>query len=189
MPPVSGYDVIGVSVSPSVLGTKKDAISEIQNQISDERFLTLNSDLTNKGKTMANAYIALYCLENHIRDYIDITFKGSLGEGYFSKITISKKTKSGIENRKQEERSKKWLPLRGDSELYYLDFIELADLITNNWDYFKTAIPDQNWINVKLKEMYDIRCLIAHNSFISEENIQLLNVTMNQILKQLYSRG
>lgn len=35
--------------------------------------------------------------------------------------------------------------------------------------------------------MYDIRCLVAHNSFISDENIQLLDITTKQIIQQLYS--
>ena len=89
--------------------------------------------------------------------------------------------------RKSQEESKKWLPLRGGNDLFYLDFTELADIIINNWDYFKNFIPDQNWIKVKMQEMYDIRCLVAHNSFISDENIQLLDITTKQIIKQLYS--
>lgn len=172
-------------VSASV-STKTNTINKIQESIRDEYFLSLNSDIISKGGKMAEAYITLYCLENHIRDYIDNIFKNNFGEEYFKEISIPNKIRFGIECRKSEEQSKKWLPLRDDNGLYYLDFIELVDLMINNWDYFKSKIPDQNWIKVKMNEMYDIRCLIAHNSFISEENMQLLDVTTKQIIKQLY---
>ena len=74
-----------------------------------------------------------------------------------------------------------------DDDLYYLDFIDLADFIVNNWDYFKDDIKDQNWIKVKMEELYGVRCLIAHNSYISDDNIQLLEVTTKQIISQLNS--
>ena len=69
--------------------------------------------------------------------------------------------------------------------MYYLDFSKLSDLIIYNWVHFEDVIPDQQWIKVKLDEMYNIRCLIAHNSYISDENFELLNVTTKQILKQI----
>lgn len=79
------------------------------------------------------------------------------------------------------------MPLRGDNDLYYLDFIELSELIINNWEYFKNLFPDQDWIRVKMADLYDIRCLIAHNSFISTDSMQLLEVTTKQLIAQLYS--
>ena len=78
--------------------------------------------------------------------------------------------------------------MRGENDLYYLDFIELADFIVANWDCFKDDIKDQNWIKVKMDELYGIRCLIAHNSYISEDNMQLLEITTKQIVSQLCSK-
>ena len=109
----------------------------------------------------------------------------SIGPNYLDSISIPQKIRKGLESRKAQEQEKKWLPLRGENDLYYLDFIDLADFIVANWDYFKDDIQDQHWIGVKMKEMYDIRCLIAHNSYISDDNIQLLAVTTKQILAQL----
>lgn len=187
LPPSAGFDIINVSISPIISSKTKDSLSEIRKIVADERYLNLSEDLINKGKKMADAYITLYALENHVRDYIHNTFLREIGSDYLNKIVIPKKAQSGIVLRKSQEESKKWLPLRGGNDLFYLDFIELADIIINNWDYFKNFIPDQNWIKVKMQEMYDIRCLVAHNSFISDENIQLLDITTKQIIKQLYS--
>lgn len=186
MPPETGYDIMKVTISPILSSnTQKDALAEIKNIIEDKTCLNISDDLIDKGKKMANAYISLYVLENYIRQYIDKKLTDSIGLKYFDSVVIPQKIRKGMELRKTQEQEKKWLPLRGENDLYYLDFIELSDFIIANWDYFKDDIKDQNWIGVKMKEMYDIRCLIAHNSYISDDNVQLLDVTTKQILAQL----
>lgn len=185
IPTVAGYSVEEVVIS-SILGATKDPIEEIMKIVPDDNYLSISNDLIEKGKRMANAYVALYALENHIRNYIDTKLTEKIGADYIISIAIPKKLKQGIETRKSQEQSKKWLPLRGDNDLYYLDFIDLADVIANNWDYFKDDIPSQEWIKIKMQDVYDIRCLIAHNSYISDDNIQLLESTTKQIISQLY---
>lgn len=186
MPPETSYDIMKVTVSPDMSSeTGKDSIEEIKEVIENKAFLRINGDLIEKGKKMADAYISLYVLENYIRQYIDAKLTEKYGDNYMDSIAVSRKVKSGMESRKKEEQSRKWLPLRGNKDLFYMDFNDLADVIVNNWDCFENDIPDQEWIKVKIQEMYDIRCLIAHNSYISEDNIQLLNLTTKQILAQL----
>ncbi|MBR3946686.1 MAG: hypothetical protein IKJ56_06230 [Bacteroidales bacterium] len=185
IPTVAGYSVVEVVIS-SILGATKNPIEEIMKIVPDDNYLSITNDLIEKGKRMANAYVFLYALENHIRKYIDTKLTEKIGADYIISIAIPKKLKQGIETRKSQEQSKKWLPLRGDNNLYYLDFIDLADVIANNWDYFKDDIPSQEWIKIKMQDVYDIRCLIAHNSYISDDNIQLLESTTKQIISQLY---
>ena len=185
IPTIAGYSVVEVVIS-SILGATKDPIEEIMKIVPNDNYLSISNDLIEKGKIMANAYVVLYALENHIRNYIDTKLTEKIGADYIISIAIPKKLKQGIETRKSQEQSKKWLPLRGDNDLYYLDFIDLADVIANNWDYFKDDIPSQEWIKVKMQDVYDIRCLIAHNSYISDDNIQLLESTTKQIISQLY---
>ena len=118
-------------------------MAEIKEVIEERTCLNIGDELIEKGKKMADAYISLYVLENYIRQYIDRKLTMSLGSNYMGSITISQKMKKGIEMRKSQEQEKKWLPLRGENDLYYLDFIELADFIVANWDCFKDDIKDQ----------------------------------------------
>ncbi|MBO7143819.1 MAG: hypothetical protein J6W13_03230 [Salinivirgaceae bacterium] len=187
IPANAGYDVVEVSISPLFEPIENDTLKKIIEVVTRGNYLNIGDDLVEKGKKMANAYVTLYALENYIRHYIDAKLTEKYGNNYMGSVSLTRKMKERIEERKKEEQSNKWLPLRGNNDLYYLDFVELADLITNNWDYFKDDIKDQNWIKVKMTEMYSIRCLIAHNSYISDDNIELLNATTKQILKQLYS--
>lgn len=184
MPASAGFDVVDVSISPQLKAAEQfNAIDEIDKEVVEERFIELNEELIRKGKQMAKAYITLYALENHMREFIHKVLTQKIGVDYSQ--AISPKLRRAIDNLKEQERTKKWLSLRGDNDLYYLDFKELVDLIINNLAHFLDVIPDQPWIKVKIEEMYNIRCLIAHNSYISDENFELLNVTTKQILKQI----
>lgn len=184
LPPNAGFDILDLSISPQLSSSLQiDAIEEINKSISDNDFLELNHDLIEKGRKMAKAYITLYALENHLREFIHRRLVEHIGETYID--AMPNKMRNNINLRKQQETDNKWLSLRGNNELYYIDFNELADLIVYKWEYFNDVIPDQQWIKVKIDEIYRIRCLIAHNSYLSEDNLELLNVTTKQILKQL----
>lgn len=184
LPASAGFDILEVFISPQLdMEEPQDAIDEINKDALDGEIIELNEDLIGKGKQMAKAYITLYVLENRLREFIHKVLTEKIGVDYSS--AINPKLRDHIEKLKEQERTKKWLSLRGDNELYYLDFSKLSDLIIYNWVHFEDVIPDQPWIKVKLDEMYNIRCLIAHNSYISDENFELLNVTTKQILKQI----
>ena len=88
---------------------------------------------------------------------------------------------------KKDEAQNKWLPLRGDKDIYYLDFIDLSKLILNNWEYFKKYFPTQSWISTKIEELYKVRCLIAHNSYAGEDEKELVSLYYKQIIKQIAS--
>lgn len=184
LPGNAGYDIIDISVCPDLYGdVRSDSVEEIAKVIEENKFLELDPDLVEKGKKMAEAYINLYCLENILRQFIHKTLEENLGNDYTN--AISPNLRKSIEKLKLKEVSNKWLPFRGDNELYYLDFKDLLDVIIFNWEIFKGKFPDQQWIKVKLDELYNLRCLIAHNSFLSEDDFELLNVTSKQLIKQL----
>lgn len=185
IPAECGYDVNVVSIVPRLEGIDKDAVDIISESLESDKIFTLSSDLIEKGKRMSNAYLIIYCLENLIRNFIDETLTEVLGDDYEVKINLTNTVKSKVSSRKNEELKNKWLPLRGNNLLYYLDFNELGDVITNNWEFFKHLIPSQPWIKSKMDELYNIRCLIAHNSYIDDTSFEVLNVDYKQIVKQI----
>lgn len=145
----------------------------------------LPDDIIKKGKEMAEIYFYLYCVENSLRLFIEKVALNKLGENYFEKLQINSNIEKNIKGRKRKEEKNKWLGVRGDSELFYLDFEDLEKIIMNNWDLFKDYFPNLNWITSKLSEMADCRNLIAHNSFIDEDGRNLLRTYYVNILKQI----
>jgi hypothetical protein len=124
-------------------------------------------------------------VENSLRLFIEKVLTDSLGGNYWTQVNISNSVKTSIQARKNAEQKNQWISLRGDSELFYLDFKDLSALITNNWDYFKNYFPDKQWITVKIEELENCRNLVAHNSYIGQLEREVIRVNYNQILRQI----
>jgi hypothetical protein len=189
MPKHLGLDVMDVDFSPSIdyfdKGTLEDDLNELSHSIGITESFRLPDDILNKGKEMAEVYLYLYAIENYLRLFIESIGINTYGENYFQNLEIPKRVKDSIDERKRTEAKYRWASIRGDSELFYLDFIELNILIQNNWEVFKNYFPDQAWISSKLKELYDIRNLVAHNSYVSEHERDILRINFRSIVKQL----
>jgi len=92
-----------------------------------------------------------------------------------------------ISSRKAQAGTNRWLPSRGDSDLFYLDFEDLGGIIKNNWSIFKAYFPTQEWIASKIGELSDCRNLVAHNSYLEETQRTLVKLYYTTILTQLNS--
>ena len=98
---------------------------------------------------------------------------------------MSNELKRKVTTRIEQEQKNKWLSVRGDPELFYLDFKDLGAIIQNNWDLFAPYFPDQIWILSKINELAECRNLVAHNSVIGDHERDVIRVNFNSILKQL----
>lgn len=183
-----GFKVKYTDANPLVGKNNKDARTIIKQSLYTMKFITLGEELIEKGKKMANAYIIVYCLENFLRDFIDRKLTDFYGSDYESKNVFSKKTRNRANDRKKEESANRWLAIRGDKILYYLDFAELPDVVTleDNWNnIFKNYFPSQDWIKSKLDELYQIRNRIAHNSYLDDNSFKTLELYYHQIISQI----
>lgn len=188
MPPNAGYDIMEINISPLLrTNSNKDVLNEVIESVNQTKLDILSDDIKQKGKEMSDLYVTLYCIEISLRNFIDKTLSNIFDENYFSRLTIPNDISKGIATRKKDEAQNKWLPLRGDKDIYYLDFIDLSKLILNNWEYFKQYFPNQSWISTKIDELYKIRCLIAHNSYAGEDEKKLVSLYYSQIIKQIAS--
>lgn len=185
MPPRAGYDIIEVVISPIIGASAKETFQEIIESPAITNLNILTDEIKAKGREMAEAYVMLYCIENSLRNFIDEILNEKYGEDYISNIFLPNNVKHCIQQRKSEEKKNLWLPIRGDKDVYYLDFVDLATLITNNWDIFKIYFPEQAWISTKLNELYKVRCLIAHNSYIGKDERDMIVLYYKQLIKQV----
>lgn len=152
MPPNAGYDVMEINISPNLNTTRNNILDGVIIATDQAKLDILSDEIKQKGKEMSELYVTIYCVENSLRNFIDTILSNALGENYFTVITVPSDIAKGISTRKKEEKQNKWLPLRGDKDIYYLDFIDLTKLIQNNWEFFKTYFPSQGWISTKIDE-------------------------------------
>ena len=157
-----------------------DSIDEIQQNVNFGHLNLLPQDIQQKGKEMSEVYLYLYCIENSLRIFIDEIMKKEA-------VNIPKKVQETIDKLKKSEQESKYLPLRGSSDLFYCDFIELGKIVVGNWTIFGKYFPKQNehWLNVMVEELYKIRCLVAHNSYVGKDERDALKVYYKNITSQL----
>jgi hypothetical protein len=191
MPVEAGLDVMKVEFAPLITQYGDEvnlvgSLEETSRSLSAEVIAQfLPQDVKDKGKEMAEVYLYLYCFENSLRMFIEKAAIEKLGAKYFSKLNLNKGLRENVARRREEENKKKWLRVRGDSDVFYLDFDDLGTLIQNNWDVFSEYFPDQNWIVTKIKEVADCRNLVAHNSYVESHEKDLIRVYYISILRQL----
>jgi len=145
----------------------------------------LSDDLIERGKKMSGVYNYLYYVENSLRQFLENTFIKEIGDDYRAKITIPTPVKKKIKKRMDNEKINRWLPLRGSSLFFYIDFNELGSIIANNWEIFKNYFPSQDFIIPKIKELSEYRNFIAHNSYIEDEHQEVIRTYYHQILRQM----
>ena len=166
----------------SLYGTETivDAIADIVQQVDFERLNLLPQDIQDKGREMSDVYLYLYCIENSLRIFIAVI----MGKGT---VTFPSKVQETIDKMKDGEKENKYLPVRGDNDLFYCDFIQLGKIIVANWSIFGQYFPERNehWLNVMINELYKIRCLVAHNSFVGDHERLSLKVYYKNIILQL----
>jgi hypothetical protein len=165
-----------------------EALDEVASSLSIEVIRSLlPDDLKKEGQNMGEAYVFLYCVENSLRLFIDATLRQQYGANYFGKIQTNKVIRNKLIDRKKAEKENQWLPVRGQVEVFYLDFGDLGTIIQNNWDSFSHFFPNQKWITQKIDELSSIRNLVAHNSMISKTERDLIRVYYSQIMRQIES--
>lgn len=190
MPKETGYDIQSVEVAPildeiSIESTLTSDLEDIQASVLTTNLKILPADIMDKGKEMSEVYIYLYCVENSLRLFIEQFFITKLDTDYWDKIMVPNSVKKSIQVRKDLESKNQWIGIRGNSNLFYLDFKELSNIIIANWELFKDYFPDQHWLNVKIDELGNCRNLIAHNSYISSMERDVIRLNYNQIIKQI----
>lgn len=157
-----------------------DSIEEIQQNVNFGHLNLLPQDIQQKGREMSEVYLYLYCIENSLRIFIEEIMKSQT-------VNIPKRVQDTIDKLKKSEQESKYLPIRGNSDLFYCDFIELGKIIVGNWTVFGKYFPKQNehWLNVMVDELYKIRCLVAHNSYVGKDERDALKVYYKSITAQL----
>ena len=157
-----------------------DSIEEIQQNVNFGHLNLLPQDIQQKGREMSEVYLYLYCIENSLRIFIEEIMKTET-------VNIPRKVQDTIDKLKKSEQESKYLPLRGGNDLFYCDFIELGKIIVGNWSVFGKYFPKQNehWLNVMVEELYKIRCLVAHHSYVGKDERDALKVYYKSITAQL----
>lgn len=190
MPSNTGLDVMHISFAPLLVEDGEQSLQHDLEQVSASlqsgvAEFNLPADILDKGKEMADAYLYLYSVENYLRLFIEKVAENKYGAEYINSLKIPKSVKTGIDIRKDAQAKNNWISLRGGSDLFYVDFKDLGDVLVNNWELFKSYFPDQAWITTKVDELGNCRNLVAHNSYLGKHERDVIRVNFRSIIRQL----
>ncbi|GAH75501.1 unnamed protein product, partial [marine sediment metagenome] len=143
------------------------------------------SEFIDKGNEMSEIYYNIFIFENFLRTFIEKIAKDEFGTNFWKKLSVNKKINEKIKKRKDDEKNKKWISIRGDSDLFYTDLLDLKTIISNNWSLFRHLFPKEQWLTSKLEELYDLRNKVAHNSYLDLNEQQTVDTYITNIYSQL----
>ncbi|EES49948.1 Swt1 family HEPN domain-containing protein [Clostridium botulinum] len=182
--PKCGFDVKGINYIPDLSkewDLEDDLSIELEGKSKNISTKVLKEllpdDIRKKGYEMAEIYTYLYAIENSLRLFIE-----KIGEG---NLYLSSGLQRIVEERKNNESKNLWLSVRGDLDLFYLDFKDLKTVITANWDLFKECFPSQEFITSKIADIAECRNKVAHNSYIDKDERNLIKTYYTVILGQI----
>ena len=156
--------------SSGLLRTPTSTPEEIRDH---DLFAAVTEKIRASSKLMQSHYRILYAFENSVRELLMSVFTEADGADWFDKRANSDMKKK-YDSRKKDEETNNWHSGRHRHPLFYLDFGDLALLITNHWELFKALFPDQGWVNSRIKETERSRNVVAHtNELASTEGARM----------------
>lgn len=130
------------------------------------------------------AYLALFCLENSIRELVVERMQDALGADWWESGTSSELRRK-VEQRQDKEGANRWHIRRGAQEIYYTDFGDLIGIIRRNWEAFEDLFPDQNWVINRLTELEASRNIVAHNNNLDDRELLRIRMYLQDWTRQV----
>lgn len=141
-------------------------------------------DVIEQYHIIGTCYKWIFITENILRKFV-IQILSNSGYPDIRSLKDSKLTKK-INKRIKQENLRKYLPIRGDHDIYYLDLIDFNRIFQNHWYYFKDYFDSQSWICQRIIDLYAIRVRVAHNSSnLSYDELISVTAYCKEIIKQI----
>lgn len=135
---------------------------------------------------MADVYPDLYVFENLMRYVVMNELEKKQGANWWIEPNIVSNTiAKKVEDRKSKEGTNRWHSKRGNHEIFYTDFGDISDIITNNWKDFKSTFPNLKWIQTRLEETELSRNIVAHNNPLLKKECDRIKMFLDDLKKQL----
>lgn len=124
-------------------------------------------DLTmrNQALRMSRLYALVFCFENSVRELIEERLVAKHGVDWWEK-GVPESVRKMADSRQKTALKDSWLEGDKKSQLGFVDFGSLANIICNSWDDFADLGFTQQWLRQRMEELEKARNFIAHNRFL-----------------------
>lgn len=141
-------------------------------------------DIIEQFHIIGTCYKWIFITENILRKFI---IRILLKSGFQDITSLNdSKFNDKINKRKKQEEGRRYLPIRGDHDIFYLDLIDLVRFFQKHWKYFEDYFDSQPWICQRISDLYAIRVRVAHNSSnLSQDELISVIAYSKEIIKQI----
>lgn len=155
-----------------------------QNYIESLSLDLLDDDCIRAAKLMATVYIAIAAFENMVRQFVVKILMENQGENWWLEC-VSDKIRKAAEVRKNQEDRIKWHSHRGDSMINYVDFGDLANIISQNYTLFEVHIMSLEWTKQIFSTLEKSRNVIMHSGELGERDIERIGINIRDWISQV----
>lgn len=155
-----------------------------QNYIESLSLDLLDDDCIRAAKLMATVYIAIAAFENMVRQFVVKILMENQGENWWLEC-VSDKIRKAAEVRKNQEDRIKWHSHRGDSMINYVDFGDLANIISQNYTLFEVHIISLEWTKQIFSTLEKSRNVIMHSGELGERDIERIGINIRDWISQV----
>ena len=155
-----------------------------QNYIESLSLDLLDDDCIRAAKLMATVYIAIAAFENMVRQFVVKILMENQGENWWLEC-VSDKIRKAAEVRKKQEDRIKWHSHRGDSMINYVDFGDLANIISQNYTLFEVHIISLEWTKQIFSTLEKSRNVIMHSGELGRRDIERIGTNIRDWISQV----
>jgi thiamine pyrophosphate-dependent acetolactate synthase large subunit-like protein len=130
----------------------------------------------NNATKMARYYRVFYMLENDIRSFISEAMESAHGSDWWTAHAPQAVREEATRNRAREEAA--GISSRSDSEIDYITFGQLYDIIKDNWTVFAGMFSNQAAVNRVLSGLNMLRGTIAHCGVLADDEVDRLKLAI-----------
>ena len=144
----------------------------------------LDDEHVNTAKQMSTVYTAIAAFENTVREFVIKILIENRGENWWEE-SVSDKIRSKAESRKHEEEKIRWHTPRGDSMINYVEFGDLASIMSQNIELFEDHIGSIEWARQIFNTLERSRNVIMHSGELGKRDIERIGIHIRDWINQV----
>ena len=144
----------------------------------------LDAEHVNMAKQMSTVYTAIAAFENTVREFVVKILIENQGENWWEE-SVSEKIRSKAESRKHEEEKIRWHTPRGDSMINYVEFGDLASIMSQNIELFEDHIVSIEWVRQIFNTLERSRNVIMHSGELGKRDIERIGIHIRDWINQV----
>lgn len=142
-----------------------------------EGYDQFESDIRQSASRMSEYYEIFYCLEVSIRRLVSSMMLESEGADWWESHRVDAGLRTEVGNLRKKELESGISP-RSDNNLDYLTFGQLGQVITSNFDLFRTVLKSKPAVSRVMNQLNLLRNPIAHCCDLAPDEVDRLRLSV-----------